>query len=137
MREKSVFKDEPYSCQFTKFFGFSRDFLKWKQLRCIVETYFQQILYPAIANGFSVLWKEHFLIIAIFMLVETIIGIRGKHFSKKKLILAGGQLIFRLVETVFFSPFFYRLLPVFYRLVEKYFSTKLIILVCRNEFQRY
>ena len=46
------------------------------------------------------------MIIAICMLVETIIGISGKQFSKKELILASGQLIFRLVETVFFFSIF-------------------------------
>ena len=33
------FNDKPYSCQWTPFFQFFRDFLKWKQLFCIVETY--------------------------------------------------------------------------------------------------
>ena len=46
------------------------------------------------------------LIRAIFLLVEAIIGIRGgKQFSKKELIIASGQLIFLLVETMFFSIF--------------------------------
>ena len=33
--------------------------------------------------------------------METIIGIKGKLFSNKKLILASGQLISRLLETIF------------------------------------
>ena len=37
----------------------------------------------------------------MFLLVESIIGIRGKQFSKKELIIAAGQLIFWLVETIF------------------------------------
>ena len=44
-----------------------------------------------------------------FWLVETIIGIRGEQFSKKELILASGQLVFRLMETVSFlqgNPYF-------------------------------
>ena len=54
---------------------------------------------------YSVLWKlcfDH----SYFWLVETIIGIREILFPKKELILAIGQLIFHLVETIFFSPFF-------------------------------
>ena len=38
---------------------------------------------------------------SISLVVETIIGIRRKQFWEKDLILAGGQLIFRLVETIF------------------------------------
>ena len=37
----------------------------------------------------------------MFLLVESIIEIRGKQFSKKELIIAAGQLIFWLVETIF------------------------------------
>ena len=37
----------------------------------------------------------------MFLLVESIIGIRGKQFSKKELIIAAGQLIFWQVETIF------------------------------------
>ena len=47
-----------------------------------------------------------FMIRAIFLIVETIIGIRGKQFFKKKLILASGKLwFFRLVDTIFFLRF--------------------------------
>ena len=47
-----------------------------------------------------------FLIRAIFLLVEAIIGIRGgKQFSKKELIIASGQLIFWVVEAIFLSIF--------------------------------
>ena len=38
-------------------------------------------------------------------LVETVIGIRRKQFPKKELIPASGQLILRLVETIFFLHF--------------------------------
>ena len=58
-----------------------------------------------------------------FCLVETIIGIRVKQFSKRQIILASGKVIFRLLETIFFS-IFWGPLPVFFRLVEKYFSRK-------------
>ena len=45
--------------------------------------------------------ENYFLTGAIFLLVETIIGIRRKQFSKKKLILASGQLISRPLKTIF------------------------------------
>ena len=54
-----------------------------------------------------------FLIRAIFLLVEAIIKIRGKQFSKEKIIIASRQLIFWLMETIFFS-IFQRPLPVIY-----------------------
>ena len=50
--------------------------------------------------------------------METIIGIRGKHFSKKELTLASGQLISRLVQTIF-SLLFSETPAIFFRLVEK------------------
>ena len=80
---------------------------------------FFNILHPASANGFSAYWNQNFLVRAILLLVETIIGIKGKPFSKKVLILASEQLIFRLVETIFFS-IFQRFLTgiVFFGLVE-------------------
>ena len=46
--------------------------------------------------------EKYFLIRVVFLLVETIIGILGKHFSKKELNFAGGQLIIWPVETTFF-----------------------------------
>ena len=46
--------------------------------------------------------------------MEAIIGIRGKQFSNKEFIIDSGQLIFRLVESVFFS-IFQRLLPVMFQ----------------------
>ena len=52
------------------FFEFFRDFLKWKQLFSIVKTYFQQILYPASGNGYSVQWKQCFMIRTIFLLMK-------------------------------------------------------------------
>ena len=64
-----------------------------------------------------------FLVIAIFLLVEAIIEIRGKQFPKEKLIIASGQLIFWLMEIIFFS-IFERLLPVidFFHLAAKMFE---------------
>ena len=79
------------------------------------EIIFHQLKYGLslkIEIHYSVLWKLCFDQ-SYFRLVETIIGIRAKQFSKKELVLANGQLIFRLVETIFFS-IFRRPLPVFF-----------------------
>ena len=49
-----------------------------------------------------------FFVVAIFLLVETIIGIWGKEFSMKELNITSGQLIFWLVQNHFvllFSDF--------------------------------
>ena len=46
-----------------------------------------------------------FSVNAISLLEETIIGIRRNQFWEKKLILASGQLIFRLVKTIYFLHF--------------------------------
>ena len=62
-------------------------------------------LRPASANGFSAWWKQYFLVSAISLLLETIIGIRRKQFREKELIIASGHLTFRLVEITFFSIF--------------------------------
>ena len=43
-----------------------------------------------------------FFVGAIFLLVETIIGIWGKQFSMKELNITSGQLIFWLVQNHFF-----------------------------------
>ena len=56
-----------------------------------------------------------------FWLAETIIGIRGKQFSKKGLILANGQLIFRLV------PFLRGTLRVFFPSSGKLFFKEILI----------
>ena len=42
-----------------------------------------------------------FFVGAIFLLVETIIGIRGKQFSMKELNITSGELIFWLVQNRF------------------------------------
>ena len=46
-----------------------------------------------------------FFVGAIFLLVETIIGIWGKQFSMKELNITSGQLIFWLVQNHFFLHF--------------------------------
>ena len=48
--------------------------------------------------------KSIFLVRAIWLLVETIVGIRSKQ-SKEELIVASGQLIFWLMKTIFFLHF--------------------------------
>ena len=122
----------------TNFFDFFRDFLKWKELFRIEEKYF-------LTNLLSGYWKRIFCLVekmfltcfySVFLLVEIIIGIRGKPFSRKKLILASGQLIFLASGNHFFFSIFQILLPmqVFFRLVEKYFSTKSLILFSGNGF---
>ena len=69
---------------------------------------------------YSVLWKLCFDQ-TYFWLAETITGIRGKKFSKKEVILTLRKLVYRLVETIF-SSIFWRLLPVFLRLVVSIFQ---------------
>ena len=64
--------------------------------------YFPTNLHPASGNGFSVQWTQCFLIKVIFLLLETIIGLLGKQFSKKELNFASGKLIIWLVGTIFF-----------------------------------
>ena len=82
---------------------------------------------------YSVLWKLCFDQ-SYFQLVETVIGIRGKQFSKKELILASGQLILRLVETIFFLHFLETPASFSFRLVEKYFSRKSLFSASGNGF---
>ena len=68
--------------------------------------------------------------------MEAISGIRRKRFSKKEVIIANGQLIFWLGETIFFS-IFQRLLPmiVFFRLVETMFEENLAIRLVEMDFR--
>ena len=54
---------------------------------------------------FRLVEKVFFLVSAILLLVETVIGIRRKRFWEKDLILASGQLIFWLLENIFFLHF--------------------------------
>ena len=69
--------------QFFRYFQRFQNFLKWKQLFCTVEMHFQQIFHLASGNEFSVSWKQCFLIRAIFLPVEAIIGIRRELIFKK------------------------------------------------------
>ena len=81
---RSIFKEEPYSCCGNLF---SNTFIQ------LVQT------------DFLLTWKSICLVRTILLLVETIIRIRSKQFSKKELILAKRQLktgIFWLLETIFF-----------------------------------
>ena len=81
---------------------------------------------------YSVLWKLCFDQ-SYFWLVETIIGIRGKQFWEKELILASGQVIYRLVENIF-SLHFSETPVIFFRLMEKYFSRIPLFAAFGNEF---
>ena len=70
------------------------------------------------------------MIRTVFLLVETFIGIREKQFSKKKLILASGQLISRVLETIFFSTFQRLLLMiVFFSSIGKVFLNEIFHLL--------
>ena len=97
IRRKLIFKDEPYSCQWTPiFFNFFRYFLKWKQFLCI----FQQILFPTRRNRFSVQWKQFFLSELFFCEWKTLLELGANQFSRKKN-------LFSLVDSCqFFTPFF-------------------------------
>ena len=55
-----------------------------------------------------------FLVSAILLLVETIIGIRRKQFWEKEIIAAIEQLMFWLMEIIFFSIFQKLLLGIVY-----------------------
>ena len=73
-----------------------------------VETYFSISFIRLVQTDFQFSGQNIFLVRAILLLVETIIGIRSKQFSKKELILPKRQLttwIFWLLETIFFLHF--------------------------------
>ena len=81
---KSIFKEEPYSCCGNLF---SNTFIQ------LVQT------------DFLLTGKSICLVRTILLLVETIIRIRSKQFSKKELVLAKRQLetgIFWWLDTIFF-----------------------------------
>ena len=93
-----------------QFFRFFRDFLKWKQLFRIEETYFSisftwLVQTDFLPSGNSIFWSVLF-----FCQWKPLLELGGKQFSKKELILAS-ELIFGLVDIIFFS-IFQRLLPV-------------------------
>ena len=58
------------------FYQFFRDFLKWKQLFRVVETYFSIFFIRLLQTDFLPIGNGIFLFSAISLLVETIIGIR-------------------------------------------------------------
>ena len=73
-----------------------------------------------------------FLIKAIFLLEETIIGIKGKLFSNKNLILASGQLISPLLETIF-SLHFSETPDSFILSIGKVFFNKILYLLVETD----
>ena len=60
----------------TNFFIFFQIFFKVEAAFPYSENVFFNILHPASANAFSGQWKQYFLVSAISLLVETIIGIK-------------------------------------------------------------
>ena len=72
----------------TNFFIFFTDFLKWKQLFCIVETYFS-ISFTLLAQmDFLPIGNSIFLVSAISLLAETIIRKkRENNFERKTSLL--------------------------------------------------
>ena len=60
----------------TNFFNFFQIFFKVEAAFPYSENIFFNILHPASANAFSGQWKQYFLVSAISLLVETIIGIK-------------------------------------------------------------
>ena len=81
---------------------------------------------------YFVFWKQC-LDQSYFWLVEIITEIRGNSFQRNSLFFTLGKLIFRLVEIIV-SSIFRRPLPVFLRLVEKYFSRKSLFPASGNGF---
>ena len=66
--------------------------------------------------------------------METFIRIRGKRFSKKKLILASGPLISRVLETIFFSTFQRLLLMIaFFSSIGKVFFNEIFHLLVETD----
>ena len=110
-----------------RFFQFFQRFSRSSKFFSIVETYFSIYFIRLVQTDFLLSGKSMFLVRAILLLVETIIGISSKQ-SNKDLILASGQVIFWLVEVIFFSIFQRFLIVVdFFRLVETSFSMKSFI----------
>ena len=110
-----------------RFFQFFQRFSRSSKFFSIVETYFSIYFIRLVQIDFLLSGKSMFLVRAILLLVETIIGISSKQ-SNKDLILASGQVIFWLVEVIFFSIFQRFLIVVdFFRLVETSFSMKSFI----------
>ena len=100
-----IFKDESYSCQWTPIFSIFQIFFKMEAaFPCSGNVVFN-ILHPASASRLSAYLKQHFLVSAISLLVETIIGIKRKQFWEKEVIFASGKPIFWLVVIIFFSIF--------------------------------
>ena len=88
----------------TSFFDIFRDFKIFKVEATFPysgNAYFNKFFIGLVETDFLSSGNSAFLIRAIFLLVEAIIGIGRKQFSKKQLIIASGQLIFWVAETIF------------------------------------
>ena len=134
IRRKSVLRTNHTPGSGHLFFQFFQRSSKKKGIFPYSGNVFFNILHPLVQTDFLLSGKSIFLVRAILLLVENITGIRSKR-SKKDLILASGQLIFWLMETIFFSVF-QRLLPVmtFFRLMKTSFLMKSFIPASRNGF---
>ena len=97
----------------TKFLDFIQIFLKVEAAFWYSGNLYFNILYPMqlVQTDFLLSGNSIFLVRAILLLVETIIGIRRKQFPNKKLIVASGQMkrhfqwnpLLRLVQTDFLA----------------------------------
>ena len=111
-RGSQFLKDKPYSCQWTSTFSIFQRFFKVEAAFLYSENRFFNTLYPPkLQTDFLPSGNSIFLVSAISLLVETIIGIKRKQLWEKDVIFDSGQLIFWLVEIIFFS-IFQKLLPV-------------------------
>ena len=106
------------------FFRFFQKFSKEKQFFRIANIYFSISFIRLVQTDFLLSGKSIFLVRAILLLVETIIGIRCKQ-SKKELILASGQVSFWLVKTIF-SLYFSENLASFFPSSENVFFNEIL-----------
>ena len=75
---KSIFKYEPYFCQWIPFFRFFQIFFKVEVMLPYSESIFFNILYPASANVFFAYGNSSFLVRALLLLLEIISVIKRK-----------------------------------------------------------
>ena len=97
---KSIFIDEPY--QWIPIFFNCFNFLKWKQLFRMTSIVYHCLPFIRLVETDSLFRVKSR---TIFLLVETIIGLRVIQFLKEELIFANGQLILCLTEIIHFFYF--------------------------------
>ena len=86
------------------FFRFCSDIFQKEATFPKVETSFSISFIRLVETDILLSGKSIFLVRAIWLLVETITGIRSKQ-SKEELIVASGQQVFWLMKTIFFPHF--------------------------------